>query len=82
MLAGLIRYFDRPCACGFSLIMLLIPRRPRLSTALRIRDRMSDDLVLRRVALALLLLVDRYCVSAHLARSLMQELQRVVGFER
>jgi hypothetical protein len=82
MLAGLIGYFDRPCACGFRIIMLLIARRPGLTAALRISDRMSNDLVLRRVALALLLLLDRYCVGAHLARSLMHELQRVVDFER
>jgi hypothetical protein len=82
MLAGLIRYFDRPCACGFRIIMFLIARRPSLTTALRIRDRMGDNLVLRRVALALLLLLDHYCVGAHLARSLIYELQRVVCFER
>jgi hypothetical protein len=67
--------------------MLLIARRPRLTTGLLtthlgIRDRMGDDLVLRRVALALLLLLDRYRVGAHLARSLIHELQRVVCFER
>jgi hypothetical protein len=61
--------------------MLLIARRS-LTTALGIRDRMGDDLVLRRVALALLLLLDHYCVGAHLARSLIHELQRVLGFER
>ncbi len=82
MLARLTRDFDRPCACGLRLIMLLIARRPRLTTALRIRDRVGDDLVLRRVALALLLLLDHYCVGAHLARFLMHELQRIVGFER
>jgi len=62
--------------------MLLIARRPRLTTALGIRDRMGDDLILRRIALALLPLLDRYSVGAHLARSLMHELQRVLGFER
>src|SRR5712692_11254127 len=61
--ARLIGYFDRPCACGLRLIMLLIARRPRLTTAMRIRDRVGDDLVLRRVALALLLLLDHYCVG-------------------
>ena len=82
MLARRIGYFDRPCACGFRITMLLIARRSRLTTALGIRDRMSDDLVLRRVALALLPLLDHYCVGAHRARSLMHELQRIVGFER
>ena len=82
MLSRLIGYFDRPCACGLRLIMLLIARRPRLTTALRIHDRMGDDLVLRRITFALLLLLDHYCVGAHLARSLIHELQRVVCFER
>ena len=81
-LARRIRYFDRPCACGFRITMLLIARRPRLSTALGIRDRMGDDLILRPITFALLLLLDHYCVGAHLARSLMHELQRIVGFER
>jgi hypothetical protein len=67
--------------------MLLIARRPRLTTALLttasgIRDRMGDDLILRRIAVALLPLLDHYCIGAHLARSLIHELQRVVGFER
>jgi hypothetical protein len=82
MLARLIGYFDRPRAGGLRLIMLPIARRPRLTTAPGIRDRMGDDLILRRVALALLLLLDRYRVGAHIARSLIHELQRVAGFER
>ena len=82
MLARRIGYFDRPRACGFRIIMLPVARRSRLTIALRIRDRMSDDLVLRRVALAQLILLDHYCVGAHRARSLMHELQRIVGFER